>query len=129
MLAGDVGKADLPAIIGPNAVVIRFPSSYNRQYVTCVESSRLQKIQDAFRKVTGESWTVKLEVAPDLLPAPSESIPPQAAVPKPTVNDPLIEAIKSALEARVMRVDEGFGQPFTTIDGDEEPAWTAAEEE
>jgi hypothetical protein len=130
MLAGDLGKADLPAIIGPNAVVIRFPAGYNRQYATCAESSRQQKIQDALRKVTGESWTAKLEVAPDLLPAASEIITtPAATAPKPTVTEPFIEAIKSSLEARVMRVDEGFGEALPTTDGDDEPAWIATEEE
>jgi DNA polymerase III subunit gamma/tau len=131
MLAGDLGKANTPAILGPNSVVIRFPSAYNRQYVTCAESGRQQKIQDTLRRITGESWTLRLEVAPDLQPARSESTSlasPPAKDPVATT-DPMIEAIKSSLDARVMRVDDGFGQTATPEAGDDEAAWTATEEE
>ena len=83
MLAGDLSKATLPAIIGPNAVVIRFPSGYNRQYATCAESSRLQKIQDAVQRITGESWTIRLEMAPDLHPALGEIVETPVTPAKP----------------------------------------------
>ncbi len=130
MLAGDLAKAALPAIFAPNTVVVRFPAGYNRQYTTCAEAGRQQKIHDAFRRVTGVSWTVRLEVAPDLLPARNESAPIEVATPiAATPRDPLIEAIKVSLDARVMRIDEGFGVASSVAVPDDETPWAATEEE
>jgi hypothetical protein len=131
MLAGDLGKANLPAIIGPKSIAIRFPAAYNRQYETCSESSRQQKIQDALRRITGESWTVRLELSVD---GRSESKEVPASILAPgkspvTVTDPMIEAIQSSLDARVMRVDDGFGQAVGSENRDDDSNWANTDEE
>ena len=130
MLAGDLNRAALPAIIAPNNVVVRFPLGYNRQYATYSEPGRLQKIQEALNRVTGEKWTVRLELAQDLPPTTSEPSPtPEPKAKEAAAVNPLIEAIKKSLEARVMRIDDGFGQIVETKSSDDETQWAATQEE
>lgn len=130
MLAGELSKGSLPAIIGPNAVVIRFPASYNRQCQACGEPARLQRIQDALKTVTGEDWSIRFETIEDSQPAGQDSQPLMIPERQPALaENPLITAIKSTLDARVMRVDEGFGQVAERRSSDDESGWSQAEDE
>lgn len=108
MLSSDLNKANLPAIIGPNAVVIRFPAKYNQLCLACAEPNRTQRIQEAMRRLSGNEWSVRFETLPDqelaaINPTPTPNLQ------KVTPALPLLEAIKQSLDARVMKMDDGFG--------------------
>jgi hypothetical protein len=111
MLAGDLAKAGLPAISGPNQLVIRFSSGYNPQYQTCAEPARLARIQDALRLITAQPWVVRVEMDRS---APSNPVAmPQARAPATPVvpaADPLVAAVQSVFDARILKADDGFGQ-------------------
>src|SRR6266851_8161637 len=61
MLAGNLDKAKRAAISGPKTLVLTFPSRYNHERDYCQESTRVARIQDAIRKVTGQFWTIRVE--------------------------------------------------------------------
>lgn len=134
MLRGDLEKSESLAISAPNAVVISFAPGYNRQYSTCVEPTRLARIQDALSKITGEACQVRVEMRPGEAPtakeAATEGPAVHEAVAAPMVDDPLFRGLREFLDARELRVDLGFGRAVTTVDTDDEPAeWTETEED
>src|SRR5262249_2268266 len=69
MLGSDLEKAGLPAISGPNTLVLTFPAEYNVQREHCQSASGLAKIEEALRKATGRAWMVRIDSGPST-PAP-----------------------------------------------------------
>ena len=118
LLANDLGKAGLPAIFGPNALVIRFPSAYTREREFCQEPSRLAKIETALHRLTGQKWALRVEsIAGPVSSAPVPVV--EAPAPAPTrlrrterveaEKEPLIKRAMDVLGAQVLRAPEGFG--------------------
>ena len=58
-------KAGLPAITGPNSLVLHFPADYNQARDYCQEPARLAKIEEAVRKGTGHPWILRVEAGGD----------------------------------------------------------------
>jgi hypothetical protein len=122
LLANDLAKAGLPAIFAPNALAIRFPVAYTKERDFCQEPSRLAKIEAALARVTGQTWTLRVESTAG--PAPVAA-PPAPDVPKPTPSrprrndrdeaekEPLIKRALDVLGAQILRVPEGFGTALT----------------
>ena len=109
-------KAGLPAITGPNSLVLRFPADYNQAREYCQEPTRLAKIEEAVRKVSGHPWTVRVEAGP-ASPAATPTAVVATARPRPRRNhraeaekEPLVKRAVDALGAQIVRVDEGFGE-------------------
>jgi hypothetical protein len=130
MLAGDLQKAELPAIFAPNQLVISFSSVYNSQYQACSDPLRMKRVEDALARVTGQTWNLRFELR-DL--GPAEAVPQQVEI-TPALdphNEPLVEKVMGTLSAKLLKVDEGFGHVQSSrpaIDDDEE-AWPSTEEE
>ncbi|MGE3808457.1 MAG: DNA polymerase III subunit gamma/tau, partial [Gemmataceae bacterium] len=49
------------AISGPNALVLTFSDSYNREH--CQEPGRAERIEKALEKVTGKAWSLRFDLA------------------------------------------------------------------
>ncbi|MGL4553523.1 MAG: DNA polymerase III subunit gamma/tau [Gemmataceae bacterium] len=113
ILAVQLGRAGVPASIGPNALAFRFPAAYNREREACQRPEAATRIEQALLKVSGQPWTVRFEVVADTA-APAE--PVTLAVPKGPRKSPKEEAqalplVKRAVDvfgATITRVDEGF---------------------
>ena len=60
-LARELERAGLPAILGPNNLVLQFSPEYNPQCTYCSDPARVQRVQEALKRVTGEDWTVRVE--------------------------------------------------------------------
>src|SRR4029077_19334984 len=45
MFAGQLARAGLPAIVGPKALVLRFPNQYNHAYDYCRAPGRAQHVE------------------------------------------------------------------------------------
>jgi hypothetical protein len=131
MLAGQLEKADPPAISAPNVIVIPFKATYNRQYAACSEASRLQRISDALNRVTSESWTVKCELVAGEPAIAEDARRAVESAATNRVDDPLFTALAEHLDARIVRLDEGFGQAARTSGGadDDLVNWSDDEEE
>ena len=111
----------LPAIIGPNTLAIRFPTTYSAAYDSCATDASQEVIRRVLKKVTGKDCQVRVErtneqavgVAPTANAAPN---PPDRK--KDLLQLPLFQKAMSTLGAQLMRVDDGFNpysvpQPLT----------------
>ena len=131
MLRADLERSDLPAIFAPKQLVLRFAPGYNRQCQACSDPLRVQRIEDSLLRVTAEPWKIRCELRN---PASTDAIPvveSTKATPNPE-QQPLLEQIQSALRARLLRVDDGFGvvesSAPTTPAETEEAEWADQEE-
>jgi DNA polymerase-3 subunit gamma/tau len=135
-LVKDLEKGGIPAISGPNSLVLRFPAVYNQAQEHCQDPERLRRVEDILRKATGRPWLLRveraLEASRELKPgAPGTGTPEQSEEACPPRRNPREEAEKVPLVKRVMevfgvpvqRVDDGFGtvvgKPDATAPTDE----------
>jgi hypothetical protein len=114
----ELEKAGIPAITGPNTLVLQFPATYNEARELCQEPDRLGRVEEALRKTTGRPWTLRVEsIAAPAAPAATAPGAEAAAPTHPPRRNPREDAekvplVRRALEvlgASVHRVDEGFG--------------------
>jgi DNA polymerase-3 subunit gamma/tau len=116
MLAGNLRKAESVAISGPKTLVLSFPPRYNHERVYCQESTRMNRIQDTLRKVTGQDWNIRVEGGGEV----GSDSNRQAATPEPGVStyrrqraeagqQPLVKRALEKLGAQIVHVDDGFG--------------------
>ena len=114
-MASDLEKAGIPATLGPNNLVLRFPVDYNKARDHCQEPARVAKVEEALRKITGRSWTVRVETggaSPVKAPPPVEAPPPVARRNHraEAEKEPLVKRALDALSAQIVRVDPDFGE-------------------
>lgn len=113
MRGAQLREAGLPAILGPNALAIRFPPGYSSAYDACANEIGLEAIRKALLKVTGKDWSVRVEQAIGAVPATVAKTGP-APTPEPTARKtglmalPLFQKVAEVLGAQMMRADEGF---------------------
>ncbi len=119
LLANELEKAGIPAILGPNSLVLRFPADYNQSREHCQEPTRLAKIEEVLKKLSGRPWTVKIEGASGSTAPKSIAAVEAAPVPAPrprrnaraeAEKEPLVQRAVESLGAQIVRVDDGFGE-------------------
>ncbi len=117
MMVRQLEKATPPAIFGPNTLVLRFDVRYNSEREYCSEPSRVQRIEESLRKVTGHAWQLRVEsVGSGAATAPAEAAP-GATIPQPrsrlkraeAVQEPLLKRAVDVLGAQVVHMDDDFG--------------------
>jgi DNA polymerase-3 subunit gamma/tau len=117
MLASHLKLANLPAIFGPNMLVIRFQSEYNQAYEMCDADENIRRIEEILLRECGEPIKVACELVTDSGPErrPSQSVP--SASPRPVQGSdrkkqlmglPLFRKAGEALGAQIWHVDEDF---------------------
>jgi DNA polymerase-3 subunit gamma/tau len=114
--ARELERGGLPAIFAPNTLVLRFPAAYTQSREFCQEPERLGRIEEALRKITGQSWKLRLESIPgngaaleDPLVRPSV-VRPRRNEAEDAEKVPLIRRAVEVMGARIVRVDDGFGE-------------------
>jgi DNA polymerase III subunit gamma/tau len=111
MFTGHLARAGLPAIVGPKALVLRFPAEYNAAYDYCRESGRAQLVERLLREATGQEWGVKYELmaagaVSDSVVAPMTNKQRE----RRALDMPLLSRIVSQLEGRLLKIDDDFGE-------------------
>jgi len=117
MMARQAEKAGPPAIFGPNALVLRFEPRYNAEREYCSEPSRVQRIEEWLRKVTGHACQLRIESVGSGAVAALPEAAGEATTPQPrsrskraeAVQDPLLKRAVDVLGAQVVHVDDDFG--------------------
>jgi hypothetical protein len=111
ILARELDRGGLPAISGPNHLVLQFPDEYNAQHEYCSDPGRLQRIQDTLKRVTGQDWAVRLETVrgSNGRPRPLAVTAPTVAQAPAALDHPLIQRALEVLDAKLLQVEEGFG--------------------
>jgi DNA polymerase-3 subunit gamma/tau len=118
MLAGELGKAAEVAISGPNTLVLRFPASYNLDGNQYLDPTRVGRIEELLRRITGQTCNLRIESSGAPSPtAPSGLVAEETETSQSRSRRLLAEAAKQPLVTRAMEVlgaqivqmDEGFG--------------------
>ncbi len=118
MLANDLKKVSSLAISGPNTLVIRFPTGYNRSEYHHLDSTRIARMEAALSKTTGQPCSLRLEAeAGD----PVATIPGGPRTPDPeaglsrgkrqraeAVQQPLVARAMDLLGAQIIQMDPDF---------------------
>jgi DNA polymerase III subunit gamma/tau len=114
ILATSLGKAGIPAISGPNTLVLRFPGAYNQAKEMCETPTNVSRIEDKLRSLTGKTWSVRMETTGEV-PGPLASTSAAKAA-RPKRNDreeaekgPLVRRVKEVLGAQMLFTEEDFG--------------------
>jgi DNA polymerase-3 subunit gamma/tau len=128
ILARELEKGGVPAISGPNHLVLQFSPEYNRQREHCSDPTRLQRVQEALKRVTGQTWTVRLEPRARSNGSARPEVTPNLTPPRPAgaMEHPLVQQLIRVLDAKVLKVDDGFGQSLDSTA--EEPETRPPEE-
>lgn len=120
MFRANLEKAGLPQIpqasTGPKVLVLRFPVRYNTAFEFCKNPDRAQGIENALRKITAQDWAVRVEIDSSPQGGTTSETPvlSHRDMQKQALEHPLLSQIVTKLEGRLMRMDEGFGQPYPT---------------
>ena len=105
-----LARAALPAIVGPKALVLRFPGQYNHAYEYCRDSGRAQHLEAVLRQLTGQEWALRFEL--DASAAATEPAAPPMSTrdrERQALESPLLSRIVSQLDGRLLKLDEEFG--------------------
>jgi DNA polymerase III subunit gamma/tau len=139
LLARNLERGGIPAIIAPNGLVLRFPLEYNVAKEHCQEPSCSAQVEAVLRELTGQPWVLKVEslvaaTAPGGThrggSAPDDSHGPGSAAVAVTRRNareeaeklPLVQRAIDVLGASLQRVDEGFGMvPSVAANPEETP--------
>ncbi len=114
--ARELERGGVPAIFGPNTLVLRFPAAYNQSREFCQEPERLGRVEDTLRKLTGQTWKLRLESVPGngaetvASPALPSAVRPKRLDKEGAERVPVVRRAVEILGAQVVRVDEGFGE-------------------
>jgi len=108
----------LPAISGPNTLVIRFPPAYTVSRDRCQDPEKIARIEQLLQQVVGRKCTVRVElggVPSDSVAAAADAEVPansQTRLPSPrdeAAEPPVVQWAKDLLGAKLLKVDPGFG--------------------
>jgi DNA polymerase III subunit gamma/tau len=115
--AGQIRRAGLPAIIGPNVLALTFPPVYTDAREFCSEPGRQKQMEELLRQRTGQNWMIRLEQASAARVGPEAKGPGRGepALPRPRVAEaiekhPLLQRVfeRFGLDAQQARLDDGF---------------------
>jgi DNA polymerase III subunit gamma/tau len=116
MLSHALEKAGLPAISGPNTLVMRFPAEYNATRDRCQDPENVGRIEQLLQRLTGRNWHLRIESVggpPDssarIAEVPDNS---QSRLPLPrdeVAEPPLVQWTRDLLGAQPIKADPGFG--------------------
>ncbi len=103
----------LPAITGPNALVIRVPAGYSTAYEGLRAERTVDVIRIALRKSTGQdvSVSVELQAAVVLSTTSTPTVPPPSASQgrrQELLQLPFLKSAVSVLGAQLMKAEDGF---------------------
>ncbi|GIW78612.1 MAG: hypothetical protein KatS3mg105_0419 [Gemmatales bacterium] len=108
MLRHQISKAERVAIFGPKTLVLQFSSSYNLDH--CQQPERVDRIEAALKRITGEDWRIRFELVerPNQGGSPDES-PTMQRQKEEALKMPLVKRAIEQLNAQIVKVEEGFG--------------------
>jgi DNA polymerase-3 subunit gamma/tau len=104
----DLEKAGLPAISGPNCLVLHFPANYNSEREHCEDSGRAAPLEKALAEVTGQTIAIRYGAQ-----VGGEVAPPKVArneqLRRSAIQEPLVQAVMNHLAGNLVKADDGFG--------------------
>jgi DNA polymerase-3 subunit gamma/tau len=133
LFASDLEKAGNPAISGPNTLVLRFPARYNAAREYCQEASRVTRVEEVLKRLTGQSWQLRIEAISGGVSADPNSgddtVTQQSRHRRQRAEaeqEPLLKRAIDVLGAQIVHLDDDFGAARVARPGP--PEATEAEE-
>jgi DNA polymerase-3 subunit gamma/tau len=127
MLARELSRAGLPAISGPNNLVLQFPLEYNasREYIE--QPASVARIETLLQELTGIKCHLRVEGTRE--PAGEKSQKEEGAeVQSPyrrrqaeALKEPLVRKAIERMGAQILEIDDGFGAMTEPPSGTEQP--------
>ncbi len=127
-LASELAKTENVAIFGPNTLVIRFPPGYNWDENHYLDPTRVGRVEEALRNITGQPCHVRIETSSPAqrLAVPSREAATTTEIPptpfrrhrEEAMQLPLITRAMDVLGAQLVHVDEEFGALPQPVAGD-----------
>jgi len=116
LLGHNLEKAGLPAISGPNTLVLRFPPGYNATRDRCQDPENVGRIELLLQQLTGKKCHLRIEssggppdasagIAEEPGNSQSRSLTPREEAAEP----PLVKWARDLLGAKPIKADPGFG--------------------
>jgi hypothetical protein len=117
LTAKDLGKSE-QAISGPNALVVRFSTTYNKEYERCSQPGVQGKLESLLQAACGAPIAVRFELAGSSS-EPARDEPRRAPVRKSELRREaaqvaLVQSAVEQLGAQIVHADEGFGAAATS---------------
>ena len=115
LMAVQLERGSIPAIFGPKTLAVRFPQRYSGAYDYCSEPANVQRIEAALQQVTGQPWSVRIELAIGTDLASEANPSSDAAGPSPRERErailklPLLQRAVDVLGATLRTMDPDFG--------------------
>jgi DNA polymerase-3 subunit gamma/tau len=117
MLASDLAKAGLPAISGPNTLVLRFPVNYNSERLHCEQPRNVARIEEVVRKITGQAWVMRIEKDGRELARSAGTVSESKSEPASNyrgqraaaAREPVVRRLMDLFGAQLIDMEEGFG--------------------
>jgi DNA polymerase-3 subunit gamma/tau len=117
MLGSRLQRGEIPAISGPNTLVLRFNAAYNNERDYCSDPARVARIEEALRKITGQPCQFRVDSAggralansPETADEPEPSVSRYRRQRAEAVQEPLLKRAIDVLGAQIVQVDDGFG--------------------
>jgi DNA polymerase-3 subunit gamma/tau len=129
MFGSQLQKAGLPAISGPNTLVLRFAAEYNAAYEHCSVRENLPRIEAAVKAATGQAWVIRLEkkagAGTGTVNGAAPPPPPRVRQQEAMQQHPILKRALEVFDALPMFMDAGFGtepppEPVTETNPDHE---------
>jgi DNA polymerase-3 subunit gamma/tau len=100
----------IPAILGPNSLLLSFPADYSGAYDACASDAGQESLRRALRKASGTDWLVRVELksAPIGTNATTEQARSTRERPKDLLQLPMFKRAVEVLGAQLVKVDDGF---------------------
>jgi DNA polymerase-3 subunit gamma/tau len=108
IMASELENAGLPAISGPNTLVLTFDPVYNRQCDYCSDPGRLERVCEALRRQTGSEWKIRIESGTNTGHG-TVVAPIRKENPDNGLRQSLFQHVESVLNAKLVKIDDGFG--------------------
>jgi DNA polymerase-3 subunit gamma/tau len=118
MLGNNLQKGGLPAISGPNTLVLRFPARYNLPLEHCQRPENIARVEEELKKLTGRAWHLRVETVPGA-GASEATADDERQANGPTLarqqrleamQQPLVKRAIEVMGAQIVDMEEGFGQ-------------------
>jgi len=100
--------AGVPAILGPNALEVRFPAGYTSQYDAIQHETSQEVIRRILKMQTGRDIQIRVGIDAATPDRPAFTVPQAPDRKKDLMQLPIFQKAVASLGAQLIKVDDGF---------------------
>ncbi len=113
-------QAGMPAILGPNSLAIRVPSTYTSAYESLATEATIDAIRNHLSKLSGQTWSIRVEKSQDHAVQDVAIERPRAVESgvmrtKDVMELPMFKSLSESLGAQIVKIDPGFNPSAVAV--------------